>query len=115
MAQQRHQIQLKQWQIVPRAKSASFAILGLDSGVAFTNDSATGAITGTLPKAAPGLEYRFFVSSAHTFTVAPQSIDTIRGHAINTPISNGSVGSLLRLVCIIPLFWEVELNIGPFT
>jgi hypothetical protein len=110
----RYNTNLKQWQIVAKAESANFAIAGTDSGTAFTNLGATGAITGTLPLAAPGLEYRFFVAAAQTLTVAPRSVDAIRGKAAGASYAANTVGFYMKLSCIVLLHWEIEFNIGPF-
>ena len=105
---------LKQWQITPKAYSASFKLTGSDSGQASTNAGATGTITGTLPQALPGREYRFFVAASHTLTVAPQSNDSIRGKGAGASYAYGTIGGLLKLACIVKGTWEIEYNIGPF-
>lgn len=105
---------LKQVQIVPKAKSASFSVTGIESGCCFTNLGATGNIVGTLPKAAPSLEYRFFVAATHTLTITPRSTDSIRGKGAGASYAYGTIGGLIHLVCIVAGTWEIETNIGPF-
>lgn len=99
---------------MPKAFTAAHTLLGSDSGLIATNKGATGGVTITLPKAAPGLTYGAFVAAAQTFTITPQSIDTIRGKALGASVAYGTVGGYMKLTCVVPLFWEVEFNIGPF-
>lgn len=114
MAAVRNPTNLKQWQITPKAFSANFSLAGTDSGMAATNLGATGNITGTLPQALPGREYRFFVAAAHNLTVAPRSADSIRGKGAGASYVYGVIGGLLKLTCIVHGTWEIEINIGPF-
>jgi hypothetical protein len=110
----RNDTNIKQWQITPKGYSANFSLTGNDSRQASTNLGSAGAITGTLPKAIPGREYRFFVAVAHTLTVAPRSADSIRGKGAGASYAYGTIGGLLSLVCIVQGTWEIEINIGPF-
>jgi hypothetical protein len=105
---------IKQWQVLPKAYSANFSLTGNDSEQASTNLGATGNITGTLPQALPGREYYFFVASGHTLTVSPRSTDSIRGKGAGATYAYGTIGGLLKLVCIVQGTWEIEVNIGPF-
>lgn len=112
MSVERRNPLLQQPFIKGTTKVASYAVTGQDLGTAFRNTTAAGAVTFTLPAAVPGLDYRFLVTTAQTITVTPQATDTIRGKAIGASASNAVVGNLLKLVCIQPLFWEPEINIG---
>lgn len=88
--------------------SANFALSGTDSGKGFTNASATGSITVTLPKSAPGLIYQFLVVAAQSIVVQPQGVDTIRGNAIGVATTlAGTPGNFLYLECLTTGFWEV--------
>jgi hypothetical protein len=88
--------------------SANFTLTGTDSGKGFTNASATGSITITLPKSAPGLIYQFLVVAAQSIVVQPQAVDTIRGSTIGTAVTlAGTPGTFLYLECLTTGFWEV--------
>lgn len=95
------------------AKTASYAIQGIDSQAVFTNTGATSNITLTLPKAAPGLYLKFCVTAAHQITVAPKTgTDTIRGKVAGASVSNSTAGSFLSLICVVAGYWEPEVNVG---
>jgi hypothetical protein len=47
-------------------------------------------------------------------TVAPQSVDTIRGKALGASVAASASGYLLKLLCLVDGTWEVEINIGPW-
>lgn len=93
--------------------SANFTLTGTDSGKGFVNTTATGPITISLPKAAPGLIYQFLVVAAQTITVQPIATDAIRGSAAGVPAVITGVGTLLILECLTPGFWEIY-NEGVF-
>lgn len=87
--------------------SANASLSGTDSGKAFVNTRATGAITITLPKAVPGLRYVFVETSAHNMVITPQSIDTISGSALGVATTLSGLRQFLLLTCVTPLFWEL--------
>lgn len=88
--------------------SANFTLTGTDSGKGFTNASATGSITITLPKSAPGLIYQFLVVAAQPIVVQPLAVDTIRGSTLGTAVTmTNTVGNFLYLECLTTGFWEV--------
>ncbi len=94
-------------------KVANYAITGQDSQSGFHNLNAGGNIVLTLPKAAPGLYYKFLVAVNHLITVTPKIVtDTIRGKGAGASATNTTVGSFLSLICLVPGFWEPEINIG---
>jgi len=96
-----------------QSKTANYAIMGQDIQTAYNNLNATGAITLTLPKAAPGLYFKFLVAANHQITVTPKiSTDTIRGKSAGASATNTTVGSFLSLICSTPGYWEPEINIG---
>jgi hypothetical protein len=94
-------------------KIANYAITGQDSQSGFQNLHATANITLTLPKAFPGLYFKFLVAVNHQITVTPKiTTDTIRGKAAGASAVNSTIGSFLSLICLVPGFWEPEINIG---
>jgi hypothetical protein len=94
-------------------KISNYAITGQDIQSGFHNLNSSANITFTLPKAAPGLYYKFLVAVNHQITVTPRiATDTIRGKAAGASAVNAAVGSFLSLICLVPGFWEPEINIG---
>lgn len=94
-------------------KIANYAITGQDTQSGFQNLNSTGNIILTLPKAFPGLYYKFLVATNHQITVTPKiATDTIRGKAAGASAVNAVVGSFLSLICLVPGFWEPEINNG---
>ncbi len=87
--------------------SANGTITAADSGKAFTNDSAAGAITISLPKATPGTRFIFVETSAHNMTIQPIATDAIRGSGAGVATILSSLGSNLKLTCVITGFWEL--------
>lgn len=73
----------------PRTYSGSinagnFNISANDSGEIFTNEGATGAVVGMLPKAIKGLTYGFALENSHSFGPQANAADTIRmGNAVS--------------------------------
>lgn len=86
---------------------ASASLSGTDSGKAFVNTPATGSITITLPKAAPGDRFIFVETVAHNMVITPLSVDTIRGSSMGTATTLNGLGQKLLLTCVTPLFWEL--------
>jgi hypothetical protein len=94
-------------------KVSNYAITGQDIQSGFHNLNSSANITLMLPKAAPGLYYKFLVAVNHQITVTPKiATDTIRGKAAGASAVNAAVGSFLSLICLVPGFWEPEINIG---
>jgi hypothetical protein len=94
-------------------KVANYAITGQDIQSGFHNLNGTSNIVLTLPKAFPGLYYKFLVAVNHQITVTPKiGTDTIRGKAAGASAVNSTIGSFLSLICLVPGFWEQEINIG---
>lgn len=87
--------------------SASATLAGTDSGKGFSNASAPGSITVTLPQAKPGYQFQFLEVVAHNIVVTPQSTDNIRGLSAGTAVTLSAVGALLYLECINAGTWEI--------
>src|SRR5579863_1567064 len=90
----------------PKPRSANYQIQGAESGAAYTNTGAIGAITLTLPKANPNEEFWFLVTVAQTLTIAAATGDTIRG--LGASVSSATVGTLYALRCILAGVWEIQ-------
>lgn len=86
---------------------AVLQISGTDSGKAFINTGASGSTTYDLPKAAPGLVYRFVETTAQNMVIQPISTDAIRGSSAGVPTTLSSLGAKLLLTCVIVGSWEL--------
>lgn len=72
------------------AHTASDTLTAAETGSTHTNLGAAGAITLTLPAAAVGLEFTFYVAAAQTLTIQAVGNDTIR---IGTAAAGAAAGS----------------------
>jgi hypothetical protein len=86
--------------------SANFSLSGTDSGKAFTNAPATGAITITLPLSKPGLVYYVKVVANQNIVIQPRSVDAIQGSAAGVSITLSGVGTDAEFVCYTPGIWD---------
>jgi hypothetical protein len=102
---------LQQYQATAKVQTTSVTLTGNDSGKSFTNTSAPGPITVTLPKAKPGLAFVFLGDSANALVVQPLAADTIRGSAAGVSTSVAT-GVYLGLLCIKPGYWEITNGSG---
>lgn len=92
---------------VSASSAATHAITGTDSGKIFINTGATGSITYTLPKAAPGLSYRFVESTAHNIVITPVSTDAFRGTSAGVSKTLSGLGQNFLITCAVVGFWEL--------
>jgi hypothetical protein len=86
------------------AKTSNYTASSTDGNTFFTNTGATGEVDFTLPTAAAGLTYSFYVDALHTVKVICPGSATIQlagsvtsagGNAVNS-----TTGSSLTLVCV---------------
>ena len=103
---------LKQGIQQTKARSASYHITGAESGCAYSNVGATGAITLTLPKATVGEEFWFYVNVAQTVTVTAQSSDSIGTKTAGSSYAIGTAGSFMWVKCFIAGKWTLAINSG---
>lgn len=98
----------------PKAFTANGSLSNNDTYTVCTNQGATGPVTVTLPKAyaASGPFYFFVAAGGKTLSAKPALGDSIRGKAVNTAISSNTLASLLKLQCVLPGTWELEVNVG---
>lgn len=93
-------------------KTANYTVTALDSGTIFDNVGAAGAVTNTLPTAARGLFYEFYVDAAQTVTIVAGASTTIRyGATVSSAagnITSNTQGSIVRIVAISTTQWIVE-------
>lgn len=100
----------------PKQSTQSRTLIGTDSGTAWSNTNATGAITFTLPKAAvgltqvvSGLSYQFILTNlaGNDIVITPKTGDTIRGLATSASLTLTTVGQCVELECVTAGYWEV--------
>ena len=90
------------------SKSANYSLLASESGAIVSQCGASGILTFTLPEAAAGMSYHFYVCASQAFTITPDSGDQILhftnavGDRINT---TGTAGDSVKLVALDDQFW----------
>ncbi len=93
-------------------KTSNYTVTALDSGTLFDNIGAVGAVTNTLPTAARGLFYEFYVDAAQTVTIVAGASTTIRYGATVTSaagnVTSNTQGSIIRICAISTTQWIVE-------
>lgn len=93
------------------AKTTNYSLLSTDSGGTFTNGEAVGSVTFSLPAAAAGLHYKFYVTTNQNFVIDAAGSDTIRLGASVTAsggnLTSNTVGDSLELIYIGSGQWGV--------
>lgn len=93
-------------------KTANYTVTTLDSGTYFNNIGAAGAVTNTLPTAAAGLTYAFYVDAAQTVTIVAGASTTIRYGATVTAaagnVTSSTQGAFIKMIAISSTQWIVE-------
>lgn len=87
--------------------NASTSITGTDSGKAFLNTGASASVTFLLPKAAPGLTFKFVETTAQNVVITPKSADAFRGLSAGVSKTLTGLGQNLAITCVTPNFWEL--------
>jgi len=98
-------------------KTGNYTILDTDSGTMFTNASAAGTVTLTLPTAAAGLTYVFVVKESQTLDIVRAGSDVIYDNnaGSNTHVSSNAVGRVIRLTAISAGIWVTESIVGTWS
>jgi hypothetical protein len=90
-----------------------------NSGTVYTNEGDADGATVTLPTAAAGLRFFFYVSVAQVLTVTAASGDTIRIASSVTAaagsITSAVVGSAVTLVAINSTEWVATSSVGSWS
>lgn len=101
------------------AMSASDLLTTAEGWKVFTNEGAGGQVVLTLPTAAAGVHYSFYVQAAQNLRVLAGGADTIR---INTLVSisagyveSSTIGSTITLVAINATEWVALSQLGTWT
>lgn len=91
-----------------QAKTASYSVAATDNGDLFTNIGATAEVTFTLPTAAEGLNYCFYVGAAYTVTIELDGSDQVHHltNAAGDRVQNaGTAGDSLCIQAIDATYW----------
>lgn len=90
------------------------------TGSVHTNTGASGAVALTLPAAAAGLEFTFYVDAAQSLVVTAATGDTIQVGVAAASSSGGTqtadaVGEVLSIVAINATEWVAKYSTGTWT
>lgn len=102
-------------------KTADYTITAADSGKTFDSTGASGAITGSLPAALPGLEYFVRVGAAQEHRLDPSGSETISlpstgvAGAAGKYLTANAAGETVHLKCIVAGTWNVFGYTGTWT
>lgn len=98
------------------AKTGNYSVLSGDAGVVFTNTGAAGTVIFTLPTAASGLNYTFYVDAVHVVEVLAGASTTIQlGGSISSSAGNfqaGTSGYCVTVVAISTTQWVATAITG---
>jgi hypothetical protein len=101
------------------AKTSGYTLLTADSGGVFTNGEAVGSVTFSLPAAAAGLHYKFYVTTNQNFVIDAAGSDTIRLTSSVTAsggnLTSSTVGNTIELIYIGTGQWGVLAHEGSWT
>lgn len=89
------------------SKTASYTLTVAESGSIATNVGASAGFTWTLPAAAAGLNYCYYLAVTQIITISPASGDLIHHltNAANNRITNTVLGETLCLTAIDSVIW----------
>jgi len=102
-------------------KTADYTVTAGDSGRAFSNTGAAGAVTFALPAAVPGLKYRFRVGVAQQLRIDPNGVETISLPSTGVPSAAGAyivadaIGETVDIQCVDAGSWSVFGFTGTWT
>jgi hypothetical protein len=101
------------------AKTSNYTVVNTDSHTFFTNTGAAGTVNFTLPTAAAGLTYTFYIDAAQTLTITAGASTTIRsGSSVTTSAGNvtsSTQGNLIRITAISTTQWIADFITGTWT
>lgn len=97
-------------------RTTSTNIVDTYAGRVITNTGSTSAITCTLPTALRGKCFEFAVVVPLNITIRPETTGTdIIRHATSNRIDSTTVGSIIKLLCIVDGIWDVAYENGTWT
>jgi hypothetical protein len=98
------------------AKDSNYTLTTGESGGVFSNDSAAGAVTFTLPTPVVGLNYRIVETAGQSLLIDPDAGSTITLRAITGAaggsIEPGSNGAAAHILAISTTEWLVIMENG---
>lgn len=104
---------------VVTARTADLMVTAAASNTFYTNTGASGTVNFTLPTAAAGLTYTFYIDAAQTLTIIAGASTTIRsGSSVTTTAGNvtaNTQGNLIRIVATSTTQWVAESITGTWT
>ena len=103
--------------VTPR--TADLGLAHTNSFGVFTNEGAGGTVVFTLPAAAAGMEFEFYVVAAQTLNVTAGAGDTIRlGANVSAAagnITNATIGGYVKLQALNATEWFASAPVGTWT
>lgn len=101
------------------ARTADLALTHSNSFGVYTNEGAAGTVNFTLPTAAAGMEYEFYVLAAQTLQITAAAGDTIRIGANVTAtagnVTNNVIGGYLKIIALNATEWASAAPVGTWT
>lgn len=95
------------------AKTANYTVLASESNAVFTNAGATGSVNFTLPSAAVGLRYLFYVAAAQSLQIAAAGTEEIVREGISDNAWYSSTEfEFFSIVCVKSGTWLVDRYFG---
>lgn len=102
-----------------RAVTANTTLTRGDLGTLVHNTGAAGAVTVTLPKGNTDDTFEFYVATGQDLVVDPGAgaVFSRTGGATTAgqTLTNGTVGGVLRIVCVAANTWAVTRSTGTWT
>ncbi len=78
------------------------------SGSYISNIDASNAVSITLPKAEPGINYEISVDSKHPLSIKPNGTDSFVGSASGQALLSNKIQSKVKLIAVSNTTWSVE-------
>lgn len=96
------------------SKAASYTLLAAESGSLCSNVGASGALSWTLPTAATGLNYCFYVGPTQPITLVVGAADMVHHltNAAGDRVMNGTAGSSFCITAIDSVLWIPSQEVG---
>ncbi|MFW6764625.1 hypothetical protein ACODTN_17735 [Acinetobacter pittii] len=92
------------------APKSSIALTKDKSGSFVSNVNASGAISITLPKAEPGINYEISIDSKNPVSIKPNGSDSFAGLGSGQALQSSTIQSKVKLVAVSNSVWSVQQN-----
>jgi hypothetical protein len=101
------------------AKTANYSVAAAEQNALYTNSGAAGSVNFTLPTAAAGLTYSFYIDAAQTLTITAGASTTIQltgsTSASAGNVTSNTAGNCITLVAISTTKWVAQSHEGTWT